>query len=86
MSFQHKPNSGSLWRNDKKETEKHPDHTGTLNVEGREYWLSAWVNDANGKKYFSLKVKPKDEQQRQAAPPPQQSAPPPGDFDDDIPF
>jgi hypothetical protein len=35
-------NRGSIWMNDKKETVNHPDFTGSLNVEGKEYWVSAW--------------------------------------------
>jgi hypothetical protein len=35
-------NRGSIWKNEKKETDKHPDFTGSLNVEGIEYWVSAW--------------------------------------------
>jgi len=35
-------NRGSIWKNDKKETDKHPDFTGTLNVDGHDYWVSAW--------------------------------------------
>ena len=76
-------NSGALFRNQKKETEKHPDHTGTINVEGREFWLSAWIKTSkSGQKFFSLSVKPKDG----AAPakPVQQTQA--NDFDDSIPF
>ena len=35
-------NRGSLWGNDKKESERHPDFKGSVNVEGVEYWLSGW--------------------------------------------
>lgn len=35
-------NRGQLWGNKKKESDKHPDFTGTLNVEGVEYWVSGW--------------------------------------------
>ena len=35
-------NRGQLWGNDKKETEKHPDFKGSVNIEGVEYWLSGW--------------------------------------------
>jgi uncharacterized protein (DUF736 family) len=55
---------GALFRNTKKETEKHPDHTGSLNVGGVDYWLSAWVRESKaGQKYFSLSVRPKDPSQ-----------------------
>jgi uncharacterized protein (DUF736 family) len=81
MSYETKQNTRSLFKNDKRETEKHPSHTGTLNVEGREYWLSAWVNEAkSGKKYFSIKLKAKDD----APVEPQAQAD--DDFGDEIPF
>ena len=35
-------NRGSIWPNKKKETDKHPDFTGSLNVGGHDYWVSAW--------------------------------------------
>ena len=35
-------NRGAIWGSDKKETEKHPDFKGKLNVEGVDYWVSAW--------------------------------------------
>ena len=74
-------NRGSIWKNDKKETEKHPDFTGSLNVDGVEYWVSAWKRkpDANPKApALSFSIKPKEQQPQQAAPQ--------ADFDDPIPF
>ncbi len=54
-------NRGAVFVNDRKETEKHPDRTGTLNVEGRDYWVSGWLKkDKNGKPFLSLAVKPKE--------------------------
>jgi uncharacterized protein (DUF736 family) len=62
-------NSGVLFREQDKKSEKHPDFTGSINVEGKDYWLSGWVNEANsGKKYFKLSVKPKDSQASKPAP------------------
>ena len=37
-----KTNRGAAFKNEKKETENHPDLTGSLDVEGTEYWLSIW--------------------------------------------
>lgn len=77
-------NTGTLARNDRKTDEKHADFKGTINVEGREFWLDAYVRarkDGTGK-FFSLRVKAKE-----AAPaPPQKPAKPFSDMDSDIPF
>jgi len=60
-------NSGIITRNDKQGNESRPDYRGSINVEGREYWLSAWIKTGRdgtkleGQKYMSLSVKPKDE-------------------------
>ena len=55
---ENKNNSGALFRNDKRETEKHPEYTGKITIEGVEYYLSAWVNEMrNGQKYFAIKAK-----------------------------
>jgi len=62
MSFQHKPNSGSLFKNDKKETDAHPNAKGTALIDGVEYWVSAWTNkDKNDQPYQKLTFKRKDE-------------------------
>lgn len=55
-------NRGILSRNDRKEKDTHPDHRGTLNVEGVEFYIDAWVKERNDKsgKFFSLSVKRKD--------------------------
>lgn len=54
--------TGGLFKNDKKETDKHPDYRGSCFVGGVEYWISSWINkDKNGNKYMSLKFNQKDE-------------------------
>ena len=62
MAYEQKPNSGSLWPNNRKEKETHPDLTGTLEVEGKLYWISGWEKQSkqDGKLWISLSVKPKD--------------------------
>ena len=71
-------NRGTLGKNKRREKDTHPEYTGKLNVDGREYWLSGWVKESNGEKFFSLSVKPKED----AAPKPAPQA----DINDDIPF
>lgn len=61
--FKHLPNTGSLFMNSKKEaTNKQPDFNGTINVEGKEFYISAWKNEITGeevKPAINLKVTPK---------------------------
>lgn len=61
-------NSGALFRNDRREKDTHPHMTGTINVDGRDYWLSAWTkkNEDGSFKLISLSVKPKEERNQQA--------------------
>lgn len=60
-------NTGTLGRvKEKPKSEKHPTHTGSININGVEYWLSAWIKTAGptarepGSQFFSLSVTPKD--------------------------
>jgi uncharacterized protein (DUF736 family) len=60
--------TGALFKNDRKESETHPDYKGSCEINGTEYWISSWLNEsAKGKKYLSLKFQPKEGQQRQSA-------------------
>ncbi len=56
-------NRGALFREEKKKTETDPDYSGTVNVNGADYWLKAWIKTAtkSGKKFLSLSVRPKTE-------------------------
>lgn len=60
MSEYDNTNRGALFKNDKKETDNHPDYKGSLNVVGIDYWISAWIKQGRSGKYMSLSVKPKD--------------------------
>jgi len=55
-------NSGVLFKNDKKDTEKHPDYKGNIMVDGQEYWLSAWIKEGKTGKFMGLAVSPRDAQ------------------------
>lgn len=77
---QKRDNSGVLFKNDKKEQEKHPDYKGSIMVDGTEYWLSAWIKEGKSGKFMGLAVSPKDAQ-------PPASKPAPKNLEDsDIPF
>jgi hypothetical protein len=84
MAYEQRDNSGSLFKNDKKETDKHPDYTGSALIDGTNYWMSAWLKEsATGKRFMSFSFKPKDEQ-RERVPGPKKSLS--EDLDDSIPF
>ena len=55
-------NRGVLFKNDRKETERHPEYKGSINVDGQEFWLSAWVKDGKSGKFMSLSITPKNDQ------------------------
>lgn len=60
MAYEMKNNTGSLWRNEKKE-EKHSDYTGSAMIDGVDYWQSAYINETKeGKKYFGQTFTRKD--------------------------
>ena len=80
-------NSGALFRNDKRETEKHPEYTGKITIEGVEYYLSAWVNEMrNGQKYFAIKATPKTATTPTTTAPAQPQTSTIADPVDDLPF
>ena len=54
-------NSGVLFSNDKKESDKHPHYKGNITVDGKDYWLSAWVKEGKSGKFMGLAVSPKEE-------------------------
>lgn len=57
MSYEQKPGGGSLFKNERKEQEKHPDYTGEIvTPEGKKYRLAAWVKEGKKGKYFSLRL------------------------------
>lgn len=81
--YEQRDNSGSLFRNEKKEQPNHADYTGNGMIGGEEYWINAWVKEAkNGKKYFSFSFRPKQQRSQQSGGN-QQSTP---EASDEIPF
>ena len=60
--YQQKDNSGALFKNDKKETDSHPDYKGSAMIEGTEYWFSAWINESKtGTKYMKTSFSAKEQ-------------------------
>lgn len=68
MAYEQKDNTGSLFRNDKREKDTHAHARGSALIDGVEYWVDAWTNTTkDGGKYQSLKFKRKDQQQAKPA-------------------
>ena len=68
MAFVPKPNTGTLWPNDKKKTDSHPDVRGDLNLDRSflkdmlaktdddliKISIAGWKKEINGKKTLSI--------------------------------
>lgn len=60
--YKHKTNRGSMFENDHKTKEQQPDFTGSVDVNGTIFWISAWKEmTQGGKKRLSLSVKVQEE-------------------------
>jgi uncharacterized protein (DUF736 family) len=76
---------GVLFGNEDKSEDRDPDYRGNLTLQdGTECWLDAWINEAksSGKKFMSLRYKPKMAREPRADNPPARDP----EFDDSIPF
>ena len=57
-----------LFKNDRKEKETQPDMTGNINVDGKEFWLSAWTKQSEKwTKFLSISIKEKDATESKAS-------------------
>jgi uncharacterized protein (DUF736 family) len=84
--YEQKDNSGAIFKNDKKETDSHPDYKGSARVAGIDYWVSVWVNtSAKGNKYMSTSFTAKEQVQKQAIKQAKEDMTI-QELDDDIPF
>ena len=82
MSEYDNTNRGVLFKNDAGNNPKRPQYRGSLNVNGTDYNISAWIKESrkDGSKFMSLSVEPKKD--RPAPAPKQEPA-----WDDlDAPF
>jgi len=92
MAYEQRDNSGTLFKNDKRETDNHPHATGTALIGGVQYWVSAWTKEGAKGRFQSLSFKPKEERaaeiRREPSKPTyaEQSGGDREPFDDIIPF
>lgn len=59
--FEQRPNTGALFKNEKREKDTHPHATGSALIGGVEYWVSAWTKEGKNGKFQSLAFTPKVE-------------------------
>lgn len=64
MTYEIREGQGSLFRNQKKLTDTHPNLTGSARINGVDYWVSCWSKPTKDgtDKWLSLAFKPKDVQ------------------------
>lgn len=85
--YEQKDNDLVLFKNDKKETDNHPDYKGSGMVNGAEVWVSGWVNTSkSGVKYMSIKTQNKDAVQNAGMAQAKAAAAPDNFEDEDLPF
>lgn len=62
MTEYNNDNTGAVWKNTRRKTEKHPHFTGSITVDGVDYWCSMWWNKERTEKQpvFSMSVTPKE--------------------------
>lgn len=85
MSNYDNTNTGAIFKNDKRQKETQPHATGSVNIEGVEYWVSAWTKTSqSGNKFQSLAFTKKEGQVIKTTTSPQPA--PEIDMDDDLPF
>ena len=97
MSYQQKPNTGTLFQNNSKQSDKHPDRRGQIHL-SREFLekmleqdgelvvmdISAWENtSAKGVEYLGLSIQAPYVKPNKPEPKPK---PPPIEDDSEIPF
>lgn len=92
MSNYDNKNRGALFDNDRKQSDKHPDMTGKIDVDGQPWEISGWWKETKAGRILSLSVKPPwkpAHQGRTVDPPPlmRKETPPMAELNhDEIPF
>jgi hypothetical protein len=63
-------NSGILYKNpDKTPDNKFPEYKGEATIDGKDYWVSAWVKEGAKGKFFSIAYKAKQASKQPAKQP-----------------
>lgn len=88
MPYEQRDNSGTIFKNDRKEKPNQPDRTGTAMIGGKMYRVSGWIKEGQRGQFLSLSFTPADEQRQSTQAPQKQAprAPLRDEMSDDIPF
>lgn len=90
MTFKHNNGRMSLFKNDRKEKDTHPDYKGDgVLLDGSEVWLSAWDSKSkSGQSYLSISITQKNAEHSPApsGQPKKVEVEHAQPFDDEIPF
>lgn len=78
MAYETKDFTGTLFKNDRRDTDSHPNAKGKALIAGRWYWMSAWTKEprGGGDKYQSLSFEAMTQEQVEKYCGGQGSAPP----------
>lgn len=72
MSFQQRDNSGALFKNAEKRSERGPDYSGKAMIDGVEYFMDAWLKQGD-RTWMSFSFKKMDRQSSQPYQAPQKT-------------
>lgn len=73
MAFEKRDLSGALFKNARKAKDSHPDYTGDCVIDGKEFYMSAWLKESKKGKFMSFAFTKKEAKQEP-------------DLNEDIPF
>jgi hypothetical protein len=65
MAYEQRDNSGTIFVNDRKEKDTHPDRSGTAMIDGVMYYVSGWLKQGSKGPFLSLAFKRKEDQPAQ---------------------
>ena len=52
--YEQRDNSGSIFKNNRKEKDSQPDYTGKALIDGKEKSVSMWIKEGKNGKFFSV--------------------------------
>jgi len=69
MAYEQRDNSGSLFPNTKRPGKQDADYRGSVKVDGKDFWISLWKKEKDGKPWLSISLTPKVKTENRPAEP-----------------